>query len=208
MFSFLVFGGFINTIERTVNVSVVVGGVAALECDVRVSVPLPTIEWSDSAGNTFTDEQLLEGGRYLYIPEVTGGHIGRMYNCRVGMNVAHTTYRLVGDLPADIIKEYKPIGDLIGRVGEELSFSYIASSHSVSQDGNIREVSMNCRYNPGNVVISTRGLIGTFEIPELVGSVGVLTIQCTVFTPSAGTPVVNGTVVIVSKSCSIDTLAI
>ena len=45
--------------------SVVVGEVPALECDVRVSVPLPTIEWSDSAGTTFTDEQLLEGGRYL-----------------------------------------------------------------------------------------------------------------------------------------------
>ena len=73
MFSFLVFGGFIKTMEQTVNVSVVVGGVAALECDVRVRVPLPTIEWSDSAGTTFTDEQFLEGGRYLYIPEVTGG---------------------------------------------------------------------------------------------------------------------------------------
>ena len=123
MFSFLVFGGFIKTMEQTVNVSVVVGGVAALECDVCVRVPLPTIEWSDSAGTTFTDEQFLEGGRYLYIPEVTGGHIGRTYNCQVGTNVAPTTYRLVGDLPADIIKEYKPIGDLIGRVGERTCHS-------------------------------------------------------------------------------------
>ena len=186
-------------IERTVDVSVVVDGVAALECDVFVSVPL---EWSDSAGTTFTDEQFLEGGQYLYIPEVTGGHIGRTYNCRVGMNVAPTTYRLVGDLPADIIKEYKPIGDLISRVGEDLSFSYIASSHGVSQDGNIMEVSMNCRYNPGNVVISTRGLIGTFTVPEPVGGFGMLNIQCTLFTPSAGTRVVNGTVAVFSKSCS------
>ena len=203
MFSFLVFGGFINTIERTVNVSVVVGGVAALECDVRVSVSLPTIEWSDSA--TFTDEQLLEGGRYLYIPEVTAGHIDRTYNCRVGMNAAPTTYRLVGDLPADIIKEYKPIGDLIGRVGEELSFSYIATSHD---GGNIREVSMHCRYNPGNEVISTRGLIGTFTVPEPTEGVGVLNIGCTVFTAGAGTRVVNGTVAVFSKSCSMlnDTL--
>ena len=182
--------------------SVVVGGVAALECGVRVSVPLPTIEWSDSVGTKFTDEQLLEGGRYLYISEVTGDHIGRIYNCRVGMNVAHTTYRLVGDLPADIIKEYKPIGDLIGRVGEDLSFSYIASSHGISQDGNIREVSLNCRYNPGNEAISTKGLIGTFRVPEPTEGIGVLNIQCTLFTPSAGTRAVNGTVAIFSKSCN------
>ena len=207
MFSFLVFGGFINSTERTVDVSVVVGGVAALECDVRVSVPLPTIEWSDSAGTTFTDEQLLEGGQYLYILEVTSGHIDRTYNCRVGVNVAPTTYRLVGDLTTDTFEEYKPIGDLIGRVGEELSFSYIASSH----DGvNIREISTNCRYNPGNVAISTLGLIGTFTVPEPTEGVGVLNIQCTIFTPGAGTRIVNGTVAVFSKSCSMlnDTLAI
>ena len=205
MFSFLVFGGFINSTERTVDVSVVVGGVAALECDVRVSVPLPTIEWSYSADTAFTDEQLLEGGRYLYIPEVTTSHIGRTYNCQVGSNMAPTTYRLVGDLPADTFEEYKPIGDLIGKVGEELSFSYIASSH----DGvNIREISMNCRYNPGNVATSTRGLIGTFTVPEPTEGVGVLNIQCTIFAPGARTRIVNGTVAVFSKSCSMlnDTL--
>ena len=202
MFSFLVFGGFINTIERTVNVSVVVDGVVALECDVRVSVPLPTIEWSDSARTRFTDEQLLEGGRYLYIPEVTTSHIGRTYNCRVGSNMALTTYRLVGDLPPDIIKEYKPIGNLSGIVGEELSFIYIASSYGNSQNGVIREVSINCKYNPGNVAITTRGLRGTFIIPESVEGTEVLNIQCTIFTPSAGTRITNGTVTIFSKSCN------
>ena len=189
-------------VERTVDVSVVVGGVAALECDVRVTVPLPTIGWFDSAETIFTDEQLLEGGRYLYIPEVTGDHINRTYHCQAGMNVAPTTYKLVGNLPADIIKEYKPIGNLIGRVGEKLSFSYIASSHGVSQDGNIREVSMNCVYNPGDEEISTRGLIGTFTVPEPTEGVGILNIRCTLFTPSAGTRVVNGTVAVFSKSCS------
>ena len=203
LFSFLVFGGFINTVERTVDVSVVVGGVAALECDVCVSVPLPTIEWSDNVGTTFTDEQLLEGGLYLYIPKVTTGHIGQTYNCRVGTNVAPTTYRLVGDLPADTFEEYKHIGDLIGMVGEELSFSYIATSH----DGvNIMEISMNCRYNPGNVLISTRGLIGTFRVPEPTEGVGVLNIQ---FITGAGTQLINGTVAVFSKSCSMlnDTLS-
>ena len=186
-------------VERTVDVSVVVGGVAALECDVGVSVPLPTIEWSDSVGTTFSNEQLLEGGRYLYIPQVTGGHINRTYGCRGGINVAPTIYKLVGNLPADIIKEYKFIGNLIGRVGEDL---YIASSHGISQDGNIREVLMNCRYNPGDMYIATRGLIGTFTVPKPTEGVGVLNIQCTLFTPSAGTRVVNGTVAVFSKSCN------
>ena len=64
------------------------------------------------------------------------------------------------------------------------------------------EVSINCRYNPGNVLISTRGLIGTFTVPEPTEGVGVLNIQCTLFAPSAGTQVVNGTVAVFSKSCN------
>ena len=43
------------------------------------------------------------------------------------------------------------------------------------------------------VVISTRGLIGTFRVPEPVGG---FNIQCTLFTPGAGTQVVNGTVAV------------
>ena len=197
-------------------VPVVLNQPAALECKVRLSNPPPIVQWRysgtivTSTGNSMVS---IEDGRYLLIASVKDSSPNRLgeYRCEVtnalidDLEVSPTTYNVMNNLPASTVLTYKPIGDLVGSVGEILSFLYVGgyrSSVSSFNDG----VTLRCTI-PGFIPSSAFTSIGqrvsfTVPRPDEVGGTNKATIQCNRLLVDSNVDgrSVNGTLTIVSKS--------
>ena len=162
------------------DVSVVIGGAVALECDVRMGNPTPKIEWR----GYLNESKMLEGGRYLYIPRLLSDHLTREYYC-IATNLllkswtrrAHIEYQLVENLAPNRLIEYKPVRDLVGIVGKELNFSYIIGIHG--QNGT--NVALSCT-SSDSLNITTMDLVSV--IAMLPGNDPVFDVQCIAHTQS------------------------
>ena len=142
---FLVFGGFRNTVSQMVSVSAFVNRLVALECDFLPSIPPPTIRWFSNTRSRIDPVEAqnailyLEGGRYLFIRELTAAqlmgeyHCETMVSCQTDPVVAPTTYILNATLPPlNTPIEYKQIGEITAAIGARISFVYAASFRASS----------------------------------------------------------------------------
>ena len=198
-------------------VQVVLEQPAALECKVRPSNPPPIVQWKRSGvivtspvNTVFT----IEVGRYLFISSVKESSPNRLgeYRCEVtsalidDLEVSPTTYNVMNNLPAGTVVTYKPIGDLVGSVGETLSFLYVGGYRSSSRSSFNDGVTLRCTI-PGFIsqgAFTTTGQRLSFTVPSPaeVGGTTKVTIQCVRLLADTGVDggSVNGTLTIVSKS--------
>ena len=111
---------------------------AAFECLVLPSNPPPIVQWMLS--NVIVTENStvsIVDDRYLYFTSITSSQLGA-YRCEVinalinTVEVSPTTYNVADSLPANEVVTYKPIGDLVGSVGEVLSFIYVGGYRSLN----------------------------------------------------------------------------
>ena len=197
-------------------VPVVLNQPAALECKVRLSNPPPIVQWRYSGTIvTSTGDSMvsIEDGRYLFIASVKDSSPNRLgeYRCEVtnalidDLEVSPTTYNVLDDLPASTVVTYKPIGDLVGSVGEILSFLYVGGYRSSS--GSIDDgVTLRCTipdFIPSSAFTSTGQRVSfTVPSPADVGGTNKVTIQCNRLLVDSNVEggSVNGTLTIVSKS--------
>ena len=101
-----VFEGFENTTTRTVVETTIVGGPVALRCDFQAVNPPLTVQWyaNNALLNEVAGEVLfLDGGRYLYIQELTVDQREMRYHCEVlnkflRARRSPTTYVLTGNI--------------------------------------------------------------------------------------------------------------
>ena len=197
-----------------VVVQVVIYQPAALECKVHPSNPPPIIQWKRSGvivtspvNTVFT----IEDGRYLFISSVVSSRLGE-YRCEVtnalidGIMLSPTTYNVMNNLPASTVVTYKPIGDLVGSVGETLGFLYVGSYRSPSGSSIKDGVTLRCGISGfiSQSAFKTYGQWLSFTVPspaEVSGNTKV-TIQCVRLVAETGVDggIVNGTLTIVSKS--------
>ena len=197
-------------------VRVVLNQPAALECKVRPSNPPPIVQWRYSGGvvtSTQNNMVSIEDGRYLFIASVKDSSPNRLgeYRCEVtnalidDLEVSPTTYNVMNNLLAGTVVTYKPIGDLVGSVGEILSFLYVGgyrSSVSTFNDG----VTLRCTipgFIPSSAFTSTGQRVSfTVPSPAEVDGTNKVTIQCNrlIVDSDVDGGIVNGTLTIVSKS--------
>lgn len=195
-------------------VQVILDQPAALECKVHPSNPPPIVQWRysgvvvTSTGNSMTS---VEDGRYLFISSVVSSRLGE-YRCEVtnaridDLEISPTTYSVMNNLPSRTIVTYKPIGDLVGSVGETLSFLYVGGYRSSTGSSLNDGVTLRCTV-PGFLSQRTFTITGpqvsfTVPSPHEVGGTVKVTILCARLILDAGVDggIVNGTLTIVCKS--------
>ena len=195
-------------------VQVVLEQPAALEDKVRPSNPPPIVQWKCSGvivtspvNTVFT----IEDGRYLFISSVVSRRLGE-YRCEVtnalidDLEVSPTTYNVLDNLHASTVVTYKPIGDLVGSVGETLSFLYVGGYRSSSGSSFNDGVTLHCTIpdfiSQGAFTTTGQRLSFTVPSPADVGGATKVTIQCVrlVVDRDVDGGLVNGTLAIVSKS--------
>ena len=193
-FYFQVFGGFLNTVSRMVSVPAFEGQAVALECDFLPSIPPPTIRWFSDTRNRIDPVEAqnailyLEGGRYLFIRELTAAQLMGEYHCEAMVSgqtdpvVAPTTYMLNATLPPSINPvEYKQIGNITAAIGARISFVYAASFHMANSM--FATLSLDCSLpaKPSLTIGILNRLVGTIDgVPAPTGSDTMFTIDCDV----------------------------
>ena len=190
-----------STIE--VPVPVALNSDVALECDVLDAKPPPQMKWYDNTGviqevTRNNRVRFLDGGRYLYLRELSSSHLEQRYYCAVtNVNLnkrisAPTRYVLTDNLTQGVLIDYKQIGDLIAFFGNRsIEFAYVggvfgeslkinstintltAGGHQVSTLGNIGEVDL--------TTVSSKGVIVLMALVRYDGMIttrrGTLTVQ-------------------------------
>ena len=180
----------------------------ALECDFLPSIPPPTIRWFDNTRRIDPMEAqnailYLEGGRYLFIRELTADQSMGEYHCEAMVSgqtdpvVAPTMYILNATLPPpNTLIEYKQIGNITAAIGARISFVYAASFRASSM---LATLSLDCRLPAKTSVtvgIANR-VAGTINsVPAPTGSDTMFTIDCDVLGASRRT---SGTLFIIRK---------
>ena len=184
------------------------GQSVALECDFLPSIPPPTIRWFGTRSRIDPVEGqnailYLEGGRYLFIRELTAAQLMGEYHCEVLVSgrtdpvVAPTMYILNATLPPpNTLIEYKQIGNITAAIGVRVSFVYAASFCASSM---LATLSLDCRL-PAKSSVTVRianRLVGTIDsVPAPTGSDTMFTIDCNVLGASRRT---SGTLFIIRK---------
>lgn len=177
----------------------VLNGAVAMECDVLDARPKPEILWFRNNDPTPVVKErgilYFEGGRFLFIPQLTPLQRMSSYHCEVANAYpflthvrAPTTYLLDGNIPSFTLKVYRPVDELNYAVlGEEVTYVYPAAS--VDRDGiNAMKIVLTCRKgNPGlqisiinDMIIRVRGLSGD-------ETTGLATVSCSVIMSSSYT---------------------
>ena len=170
------------------------GQAVALECDFLPSVPPPTIRWFNDTRSRIDPVEAqnailyLEGGRYLFIRELTAAQLMGEYHCEAMVSgqtdpvVAPTTYILNATLPPpNTLIEYKQIGDITAAIGARISLVYAASFHEASSM--FASLSLDCRLpaKPSVTVGILNRLVGTIDgVPAPTGNDTMFTIDCDV----------------------------
>ena len=176
-----------NTVSPALSIDV------ALECDVLDANPLPVIEWfsTSNPGNRNADPsdritevqasnsvRFLDGGRYLYIRDMTDANLAKSYYCAVKNALIHQTdisgtiysFNVTG-LQGLSEYEYKPIGNLTGFVGDvDFEFSYVAVTGTAN---------VGCAFFFDTIEVSGLGAVGKIEMVMLLSSVNVYSLSCT-----------------------------
>ena len=110
-------------------IDTILGGAAAIKCDVLDAAPDPEIEWFSDETRVFSGPSAssmivyVDDGRYLYIRSLTGAQRGAKYHCEVANKlgnqraVSPTTYSLTGDIEAGVVTEYRPLEPVFIRLG-------------------------------------------------------------------------------------------
>ena len=166
----------------------------ALECDFLPSILPPTIRWFSNTRSRIDPVEAqnailyLEGGRYLFIRELTAAQLMGQYHCEAMVSgqtdpvVAPTTYILNATLPSpNGLIEYKQIGDITAAIGARISFVYAASFHEAISM--FATLSLDCRLpaKPSLTVSITNRLVGIKDsVPAPTGSDTMFTIDCNV----------------------------
>ena len=183
----------------------------ALECDFLPSMPPPTIRWFSNTRSRIDPVEAqnailyLEGGRYLFIRELTAAQLMGEYHCEAMVSgqtdpvVAPTTYILNATLPPpNTLIEYKQIGEITAAIGVRISFVYAASFRASSM---LVTLSLDCRL-PAKTSVTvgvTNRIVGTISsVPAPTESDTMFTIDCNVIgtSPSLRT---SGTLFIIRK---------
>ena len=144
MFSFTVFDGFRQPNPTPVQLATTIdqnlGGSIALECDFRDSKPRPTVQWFMNNVSMIAEDQdqnrilYLEGGRYLFIRELTMAQRNAFYHCEVSFDPfltrqrAPTTYTLDRVLPLNDLVVYRPVPLTVAVLNEPVTVVYAAAS--------------------------------------------------------------------------------
>ena len=148
---------FPNSTMRDEEIETIVGGPVALECDYATYDPFSRVQWYAN-GSIPVDEVIqgntvlyLEGGRYLYIRQLTASQRTMRYHCEIIDEISNmtsrspTTYVLTRDLSNINITEYRGLGTQLGRVGEPLKFVY-AAANRLATDA-FMPIGINCQNN-------------------------------------------------------------
>ena len=182
----------------------------ALECDVLDANPPPVIEWfKRSVANNHdadpsdriaevTDSnavRFLEGGRYLYMRDLTDALLTETYYCAVTNALIHQTtasgtgysFNVTG-LDDSTKYEYKPIGNVTAFVGEmDIEISYVAAAIGTGD--------VSCDFFVDNTEINDLGAVGTIAEIMLPTSGNVLALSCI----SSGRIEATGTLTVFGK---------
>ena len=182
----------------------------ALECDVLDANPSPVIEWfrTSVANNRDADPsdrivevtasnavRFLEGGRYLYMRDLTDALLSETYYCAVTNTLIHQTrvsgtgYSFnVSGLEGQSKYEYKPIGNVTAFIGEmDIEISYVAAA-IVTGD-------VSCDFFVDNTEINDLGAVGTIDEIMRPTSGNVLDLECI----SSGSIEATGTLTVLGK---------
>ena len=168
-------------------VSVILNQPAALECRVFAANPKPIVEWNHENGSLVSNFDNSKSGRYLIINSVTVGHLNTKYRCKVTnalintVMVSNLLYQLVNNLSFSQIVTYKPLQDLVGSIGEQLSFIYIGGYRSPTKSLN-NGVILRCRIpnSSPSVTFTVSGHRLSFTVPDplVVGGRTEVRIEC------------------------------
>ena len=197
---------------RTLNVETVIGGPVALECDFVSSNPPPEVVWCDDKGSVVAEVPLnneiryLEGGRYLLLRRLTSAQRVRRYHCKVtnfvdvnGVHVrAPTTYSLARDPAINKFTEYLSLGMQVGRVGEVLTFSYVATRRN--SDGHFIHYAINCSNNSLLTVTIQNTIILHVTLLEAARTASEAEFNCSLVGLGANTNIISGSVRVSSKN--------
>ena len=189
-------------------IEVVTGSEVALRCDVPDANPPPIIRWADENGDTIVDSgasfatQEMGGGRYLYLTELDTGRLNTKYHCEVNnVRITETersqiTYTLSNTLNISMFVLYKPIGDLVGIVGEQVSFLYIAGYRTNNPNGN-DGVTLEC--SRSGLMFSTSTTRVSFIVPQPMDDQMELDFSCIVNSGDGVVTRITGKLTIVGK---------
>ena len=164
----------------------------ALECDVLDANPPPVIEWfrTSDPNNRDADPsdrivevtasnavRFLEGGRYLYMRDLTDALLSDTYYCAVTNALIHQTrvsgtgysFNVTG-LEGQSKYEYKPIGNVTAFIGEMyIEISYVAA---------IFTGDVSCDFFVDTTEINDLGAVGTIAEIMRPTSGNVLDLEC------------------------------
>ena len=193
-----------NTVIPSLSIDV------ALECDVLGANPPPVIEWfrtsdpnnrdvdpSDQIAEVTASNavRFLEGGRYLYMRDLTDALLTETYYCAVTNALIHQTrvsgtgysFNVTG-LEGQSKYEYKPIGDVSAFVGEmDFEISYVAAAIGTGD--------VSCDFFVDSTEINDVGAVGTIDEIMRPTSGNVLALSCI----SSGMVVAAGTLTVLGK---------
>ena len=163
-----------------------------MECDVLDARPKPEIQWFTNGSRTPISEVrdqnqilYLDGGRYLFIRQMTALQRMNSYHCEVVnayLNQTHVrapiTYLLSSNISNRALEVYRPVNELHHATsGEEVTYVYAAAQ--VEQDRvTASPLSLSCQ-DTDNLGIGIGIMNGV--VLNITGlSVGIATINCTV----------------------------
>ncbi len=191
-----------------VQVQTLVGGPVALECDFLGSNPLPVVFWYIN-GTAMEEDRLnntllyLEGGRYLYLQELTTAQRMIPYHCSVFVDNVHrgniieirapTTYRLDTDIMSVGLHVYKELGTQTGRVGDRIRFVYVAGNRNTA--GSFEMFQISCSSNPLVTLIVGNRYVITATLTSEAENETRVTFTCTLSGSSLNTEIMGSIMV-------------
>ena len=200
------FGGFRSTNVVEEVTETVVGGAVAIECDFKASNPPPIVQWYGDGIAINESKNLmvryLEGGRYLYIEQVSAAQRMMRFHCEINnfrdesnsRPRSPITYLLNRDLSAVGFTEYLGLGTKNGRVNDTIQFAYVAGSRNAN--GNFVRYAIQCLSTPF-LLFSIATHFVSVTIGQQAASEDEITFECNVISTIAVQ--IRGTVRVLSK---------
>ena len=179
--------------------------------------PKPNIQWRQHNGLLVTsipksNVYFHESGQFLIIDGVNSERLNTIYYCEVTNAlitsiVKSPSYQLIDDLPFGQLVTYQPIKDLVGSVGELLTFEFVGGYRSLSNITNNDGLFLRCKLSDFKVQVTVNNNRWySFTVPDtsVLGGRTEIIISCNKLTIDSGDiardKTITSTLTIVGKS--------